>query len=552
MLLEVKIDEKQAGANVLLKNTELQIQAGEVVGFIGRNGVGKSTLARIITGEDADYIGSVRLRKGVVILTTEQEQHSVDADLSVVDYVLAGLRDYTRLTQIIDTYPDMMSDDMKLIEEYTNALERYDELGYYHVKDQVVESLKAYQLTTGQIAGKFGDLSGGQKRFAQLVQIEYSNADLLILDEPTNHMDYVAKASFTAWLKEVRSAVLVISHDRDVLACTDRVLELKDQKLQSYPGNYEAYLKQNTVSSASAMHQYEVDVKTLENRREALKQAELKKVRTKQSPNPFIPLVRRLQREIAELEERISKPTIWIDQESVQGLKRGQSEQYEKYKAKSINLRGARESVAGNAASLVRIDELSLGYVEPLFADMGFELRAGERVHIVGRNGAGKTTLVDAITATAKGGALESTVFAGVIECSSSLVLGRYEQEIDARYLTMTLAEAVADVYSRAGRAVNDEAIAKTLREYLFERHDGAIPVEQLSGGQKARIQLIALFAQRPNVLILDEPTNHLDLPSIEELENALKRYEGAILYISHDSFFAKNIGGEERFVGKK
>lgn len=550
MLLEVKIEEKQAGANILLRNSELQIQAGEVVGFIGRNGVGKSTLARIITGEDVDYIGTVRLRKGVVILNTEQEQHIVDTNISVVDYVLAGLRDYSQLTQIIDTYPDRMGDDMKLIEEYTNALERYDEFGYYHVRDQVIESLKAYQLSESQITGKFSELSGGQKRFAQLVQIEYSNADLLILDEPTNHMDYVAKANFTAWLKDVRSAVLVISHDRDVLANTDRILELKDQKLQSFTGNYDAYLKQNTINSASAMHQYEVDIKTLENRREALKQAELKKVRTKQSPNPFIPLVRRLQREIIDLEERISKPTIWIDQESVQGLKCGQSEQYEKYKAKSINLRGARETVAGNAASLVRIDQLSLGYAEPLFADMSFELRAGERVHIVGRNGAGKTTLVDAITATAEGGKLESMVFGGIIECSPSLVLGKYEQEIDSRYLAMTLAEAVADIYSRAGRAVNDETIARALREYLFERHDGSIPVEQLSGGQKARIQLIALFAQRPNVLILDEPTNHLDLPSIEELENALKRYQGAILYISHDSFFAKNISGQELFVG--
>ncbi len=522
-----------------------------MVGFIGRNGVGKSTLARIITGEDGDYIGSVRLRKGAVVLTTEQEQHKVEADISVVEYVLAGLRDYTQLTQIIESYPDKMSDDMQLIEEYTYALERYNELGYYHVKDRVIESLKAYQLSEAQIRGNFANLSGGQKRFAQLVQIEYSNADLLILDEPTNHMDYLAKAGFTAWLKEVRSAVLVISHDRDVLACVNRIIELKDQRLQSYPGNYEAYLKKNTISSASAMHQYEVDVKTLKNRYEALKQAELKKVRTKQSPNPFIPLVHRLQREIAELEERIAKPTIWIDQESVQTLKRNQTEQYEKYKAKSINLRDARDTVAANAASLVRVDELALGYTESLFADISFELRAGGRVHIIGRNGAGKTTLVDAITATVEGRKLGSTVFGGVIECSPSLVLGKYEQEIDVRYLTMTLAEAVADIYSHAGRAVNDEIIVKTLREYLFERHDGAVPVEQLSGGQKARIQLIALFAQRPNLLILDEPTNHLDLPSIEELENALKNYEGAIIYISHDSILAKNIGGEELFISK-
>jgi len=550
MLLEAKIDEKQAGAKVLLRNTELQIQAGEVIGFIGRNGVGKTSLARIISGVDSDYVGTVRLRKGVEILTTEQEQHDIDESMSVVEYVLHGLREYDHLTHIIETYPATMGDDMGLIEEYTNALERYDELGYYHVKDQVVEPLKAYQLSKEQILGSFSDLSGGQKRFAQLVQIEYSNADLLILDEPTNHMDYVAKESFTAWLREVRSAVLVISHDRDVLACADRMIELKDQKLQSFSGNYEAYLKQNTLVSASAMHQYEVNIKTLENRREALKQAELKKVRTKQSPNPFIPLVRRLEREIAELEERISKPTIWIDQESAQSLKRSQTQQYEKYKAKSINLRGAREVVAGNAADLIRIDELSLGYAKPLFSNLSFELRAGERVHIVGRNGAGKTTLVDAITATAEGGSLTSKVFAGSIDYSSSLVLGCYEQEIDGRYLTMTLAEAVADIYSQSGRPVNDEAITRALREYLFERQDGVILVDQLSGGQKARIQLIALFARRPNVLILDEPTNHLDLPSIEELENALRRYEGAIIYISHDSFFTKNIGGEEIFVG--
>ena len=550
MLLEVKIEDKQAGAKHLLKNTELQLQRGEVVGFIGRNGVGKTTLARIITGADKDFVGSVRLVGGTDILTTEQEQHGIESTTTTLDYVMQGLRDYADLTQIIETYPDEMGDDMAKIELYTNALERYDELGYYHVRDRIIEALKAYQLTDEQIQGSFARLSGGQKRFAQLVQVEFSNADLLILDEPTNHMDYIAKQNFTAWLKDVRSAVLVISHDRDVLACVDRIIELKDQRLVSFPGDYTAFLKQNMVASTSAMHQYEVDVKTLENRREALRQAEQKKLRSKQSPNPFIPLVRRIQREIAELEERMSKPTIWIDQESVATLKRGQGEQYAKYKAKSIRLKDAEGKQASQAAQLVTVEELSLGFDAHLFEGVEFAVRAGERVQLVGRNGAGKTTFVNALCAVAAGAPLECQIFSGLIDVSQSLRIGRYEQEIDARFLDQTLGEAISMIYAQAGRAVNDEAIARTLSEYLFERTDGQVPVQQLSGGQKARIQLIAMLAARPNLLILDEPTNHLDLPSIEELERALQNYSGAVLYISHDSFFAKALGGEVINIG--
>ncbi len=229
MLITANIEEKQAGAKELLKNIELKLSEGEIVGFVGRNGVGKTTLVKIIMGLDKDFIGTVDQQPNLIVLSTEQEQHDVSTDLATLNYVLDGLRDYRRLTNIIETYPDIMGEDMDKISEYSDALELYDELGYYHVKDRVIESLKAYQLTDEQINGSFQNLSGGQKRFAQLVQIEFSNADLLILDEPTNHMDYVAKGSFIEWLKGTRSAVFVISHDRDVLACVDRIIELKDK-----------------------------------------------------------------------------------------------------------------------------------------------------------------------------------------------------------------------------------------------------------------------------------------------------------------------------------
>lgn len=550
MLINAVIEEKQVGHKTLLRSTELKLQEGEVVGFVGRNGVGKTTLTKILTGADKDFLGSVDRKSELIILSTEQEQHASDETVSTLDYVLDGLRDYRSLTSMLEDYAETMGEDMDKITAYTEAVEKYDSMGYYYVKDRVIESLKAYQLTETQINGPISSLSGGQKRFAQLVQVEYSNADLLILDEPTNHMDYIAKASFVEWLKHTESAVLVISHDRDVLAAVDRIIELKDCRLTSFPGDYEAFLRQNTVSSTSAMHQYEVDVKTLANRQAALKSAIVKKNQSASSPNPFMPLVRRLEKEVAMLEERMEKPTIWIDQESAGELKRGQGDQYAKYKAKTINLRDAKHGSVGKASQLVSVDKLVLGYGKPLFSPISFSMRAGERWQVVGRNGAGKTTFVDAFCATAMHQPLEAEIFGGVIDPAPSLKVGRYEQEINPRFLTMQLGEAIADIYRDAGRPVNEEVIFQTLSEYLFERHDLNMPVMQLSGGQKARLQLIALFASRPNLLILDEPTNHLDLPSIEELENALKRYDGALLYISHDSFFAKALGGEIITIG--
>lgn len=544
MLITAHIEEKTAGPKLLIKNTELKLQENEKVGFIGRNGVGKTTLLRIIDGADPDFIGTIERRPNLVMITTDQEQ-AARPGVSVLDYVLDGLRDYRQLTQIIDEYPDTMGEDLEKISEYSDALERYSQYGYYHVVEQVRESLRAYQLSDAQIDNDFSKLSGGQKRFAQLVQVEYSNADLLILDEPTNHMDYVAKGVFVEWLKNTQSGVLVISHDRDVLSAVDRIVELKDRQLHSFPGAYQEYLKQNATSNVSAMYQYEVTLKTLENRREALKLAELKKLRSKQSPNPFVPLVRRLQKEIEELDSQLVKPTIWIDQTSSAQLKRGQAEQYQKYKAKNIRIKDKDLQVDGHAQQLIAVESLSLGYNMPLFSDVSFSVRAGERVQIVGRNGAGKTTFVEATCATASGLKLTSTIFGGLIDCSPQLVIGRYEQEIDSAYLDMTLGQAIAEIYRSSGQAVNHEVITQTLIEYLFERSDSEVPIRQLSGGQKARVQLIAMLAHRPNLLILDEPTNHLDLPSIEELETALKKYSGAVLYISHDSYFAQAVGGE-------
>jgi ATPase subunit of ABC transporter with duplicated ATPase domains len=177
---------------------------------------------------------------------------------------------------------------------------------------------------------------------------------------------------------------------------------------------------------------------------------------------------------------------------------------------------------------------------------VSFDLAVGERLQIKGRNGLGKSTLVKAILAVAAGQRIPSAVYSGDIGVGAKTVIGVYEQEIAESYLKLPLGPAIRRVYDEAGIPINDQKVRQILADYLFDpQNDGRLDIERLSGGQKARFQLIKMLCANPNLLVLDEPTNHLDLPSIEELERALTKYRGAILYISHDSYFAAAVGGD-------
>jgi ATP-binding cassette subfamily F protein 3 len=220
---------------------------------------------------------------------------------------------------------------------------------------------------------------------------------------------------------------------------------------------------------------------------------------------------------------------------------------YDKYKATNIKVRTRKKDSTTSDQILIKVDKLSLGYNDtPLFKDVSFMLRSGERLRLHGRNGAGKSTLVQAIMAKSTGANLNSQLLGGEITLEKGLQIGLYEQEINPNYLKMKLGEAIEHILRDKNLPISPQHVKQLLGDYLFNPAvDGDMPVERLSGGQKARLQIIAMLAGDPQILILDEPTNHLDLPSIEELENALMQYHGAVIYISHDSFLAKKLGGE-------
>ena len=607
MIADIHITEKSFGDKTLMRDVKFSVDDGEKVGVVGRNGVGKSTLFDILAGTDTDYTGEVIFRRGITVASTAQEHHGL-GDQTVLSYILVGLPEYAALKKIIDEYPETMGDNMRKIEEYTQALERFDQKGFYQIEEKIERELDNFQLS-GCGERPLGSLSGGQKRLVEIVKIMHSEAHLALIDEPTNHMDYVAKQQFIDWMSsQPRQAMLIITHDRDVLGRVDRIVELKDGRAISYRGNYDAYLKQNAQATAAGMNNFEQVEKRMTN----LKQKALDYQRLKEkSRNPgtiqkFKRLENEARAELAELSE-MDKPTFWIDKQSAGQLDYKSAERYGKFKARNIRL-SMKDAASRSQHVLVRVEDAAVGVGERiLFEGVNIDLREGEAVELRGRNGAGKTTLIRMLFASGdvarpsrkhlfpQAGApptdlasalgaplperqslqkksltsqLEYTqkkselsyapdksihspiLYSGNLFLDPQVRVGVYEQEIDERYLADPLEVAIEKLYLSRDLPISETKIRQLLADYLFTEADRMTPLARLSGGQKARFQIIAMLANDPQLLILDEPTNHLDLPSIEELETALAKYSGAILYVSHDNYFRQEIGGEVVQIG--
>ena len=550
MIADIHITEKSFGDKTLMKDVKFSVDDGEKVGVVGRNGVGKSTLFGILAGTDNDYTGEVVFRRGITIATTAQEHHGL-GEQTVMSYILSGLPEYSKLKKIIDEYPLTMGDNMRKIEEYTQALERFDQKGFYQVEEKIERELSNFQLD-GYGNRKISSLSGGQKRLVEIVKIMHSEAHLALIDEPTNHMDYVAKQQFIDWINsQPHQAMLIITHDRDVLGQVDRIVEIKDGQAVSYRGNYDAYLKQNAQATTTGMNNFEQIEKRIVN----LKQKVLDYQRLKEkSRNPgtiqkFKRLENESRAELAELSE-MEKPTFWIDKESASQLDYKSAERYGKFKSRNIRL-SMKDASSRSQHVLVRAENVAVGISERiLFEDVNIDLREGEAIEIRGRNGAGKTTLIRMILASGKSFDGSPILYSGDIFLDPQVRIGVYEQEIDEKYLADPLEKAIEKLYMSRDLSISDTKMRQLLADYLFTDADRMTPLARLSGGQKARFQIISMLANDPQLLVLDEPTNHLDLPSIEELETALAKYSGAILYVSHDNYFREKLGGKVVQIG--
>ena len=364
MIADITITEKSFGAKILMNNIRFSVDDGEKVGVIGRNGVGKSTLFGILGWHSTKIIPAVSPTSVARRSSRPSRNTTTSAILLYCSTYSPVLPEYKDLSHIIETYPLTMGDDMKLIDEYTNALQRFDDKGFYQIEEQIERELDNFQLD-GVAHRQFSTLSGGQKRLVEVVKVMHSDAHMALIDEPTNHMDYIAKQQFIDWLKSPSTkdiAMLVITHDRDVLAHVDRIIELKDGGSQSFKGNYDAYLKQNAHSTGTAMNEFELIEKRIVNlKAKVIDYQRLKeKSRNPQTIQKFKRLENTSRKELAELQDK-EKPTFWIDKESVENLNYKVAGQYQKFKAKNIRMSMKDES-SRSSHVLVSARDLSLGY----------------------------------------------------------------------------------------------------------------------------------------------------------------------------------------------
>ncbi len=554
MILSAEITEKSFGNKQLLQNIKFSIDEGEKVGLIGRNGIGKSTLFGILLGRDQDFSGEVIFRKGSVIASTQQEYSSV-GEQTVLDFILNDLPEYAHLSKLLRELPEKMGENMALIEKYTDALNRFQEKNFHFIEDKIKAELRDFSL--GDFENRqMKTLSGGQKRLVDTIKIIHSKADLALVDEPTNFMDSHAKNRFLNWMKNSNEAVLVITHDRDVLSKVDRIIEIRDGKTYIFKGNYDDYLRANMFSTTNQIQDFESIQRRIANLKDKVREYQRmkEKARDPSTIQRFKRLENKSREELASLEE-IKKPSFWIDQENVENLGFKAAKSYQKFKAKNVKI-GIKNQETRSVRSLVRAENLALGYgsledaleskngAKILFENVNFDLKVGGILEIFGRNGVGKTSLIKTIFGAENE---KAEIYDGKIFLDEAARVGIYSQEIGSEFFEMNLKDAIEKIYLDQNISITEEKIYRILHQYLFSTEDFETPIRELSGGQKARFQLIKMLSNEPQILILDEPTSHLDLPSIEELERALKNYSGAIIFVSHDDYFRKVMKSTEK-----
>ena len=496
------------GAQPVLTGASFEINSGQKLGLIGANGSGKTTILKVLTGREPVNGGSVYLDPGVRVGYVPQHfEH--DTDSTVMDWLLG---EYRPIADALHAQEERLArapaaDMEKALRAYQRARDAYDRIDGDSWPRRAQALLDAFGLG-GKEQQQVASLSGGEKNILSLAHALLSEPDLLLLDEPANHLDYLGVAWLEDFLAKFGGTVLIVSHNRYLL---DRVvggiLELEGGRVQAYSGGYSDYRGERLRRLIAQQRDYVVNQKRLAQLEALVKRFE-QIARSK--PDPAWGKRLRARRSQLEREKRqaVDKPVL---------------------STRAINADFATEATRSDIALQVRDYSKAFGDRQ-LFDGADLDISSGERVALVGPNGAGKTTLLRDIV---QQGAWDSRT----IRVGPSIRLGYAAQEQEVLRPERTILEEVG-----AGAAISSNEAFGLLRRFLFGWDDLDKKVADLSGGERNRLQLARLMAVRPSLLVLDEPTNHLDIPTREAVEEALDDYAGTILVVSHDRYFLDKV----------
>lgn len=498
MLLEGVNLSKSYGERLLFQNGCFKIESGDKIGLIGSNGAGKTTLFKIISGEESPDSGGIVRASGVSVGILRQhacegsKKTAYDEALSVFESLSALEEELSNLNSSLE-----QSADLAAIEKADVLRRKFEISGGLTYKSRTRAALLGLGFTEQELTLSVECLSGGQRSKIELAKLLLSAPDIMLLDEPTNHLDIDAIEWLDGFIKQSKSAAVIISHDRYFLDRTaTKILSIEHEKLYSYNGNYTRYLSLR------------------EEREEAIRREYNNTMREVHRIEGIIEQQKRWNRErnIKTAESKQKQ----IDR-LLADLKIPESEKQNMVLSFTADKMSAKE--------VLRAKNLTCSFENrTLYRDVSVNMQRGERVILLGRNGCGKTTLLKAI--------LNANQF-GV-----GVTVGYFDQHGDSLDRNKTVFEELRDRFPSLG----DTAIRSALALFMFKGEEIFRQIKTLSGGERARVALCSLMLRRDNFLLLDEPTNHLDLESREILENALSDYSGTILAVSHDRYFINRI----------
>ena len=504
MLFRLTEITKAYGAQEVLRAVTFQINPGEHVGLVGRNGAGKTTILRLITGAETPDNGEIERLRGFRYGALAQqvdfrgEQTVIDSALEVFEK-LSALE--TKMRELEHAMTENSGAELdRVMHEYSEAQQAYEHDGgfSYHARAEAV--LLGLGFTKDEFGRRAENLSGGEKNRLGLARLLLLEPDILLLDEPTNHLDVEAVEWLEEFLSNYKSAYLIISHDRFFLDHTvNRVLDLENGRVESYRGNYSAYLVEREERRERRQRAYEQQQEMIARTEDFIRR-NIAGQKTKQAKS---------RRNFLERMERL---------ENASG-------------AETTNFK--LKPAARTGDQVLVLDKLAIGFPsKTLASNLSLLLQRGERLGIIGGNGAGKTTLLRTIL-----GAQQP--LDGELRWGTGVNIGYYDQRLLTVDERNTVIEELRGV---ASSAVPDGELRGFLGRFLFTGDDVFKPVTALSGGEKGRLALAKLIYSRVNVLALDEPTNHLDIASCEALEDALNDFDGTIITVSHDRYFLDRV----------
>ncbi|MCL2354204.1 MAG: ATP-binding cassette domain-containing protein, partial [Defluviitaleaceae bacterium] len=497
MILSLKDIDLSFGITQILKNVSFTLGAKEKVGLVGVNGAGKTSLFKIITGENTPDKGQMTLKQGTTVGYLSQnvdldEGRTIFEELaSVFNHLETMQKDIRQLEASMANVEGQELE--KTMARYSRMVQEFEEAGGYGYQSRVRGVLAGLGFESEQ---KISQLSGGQKTRVSLGKLLLKQPDLLLLDEPTNHLDIATINWLEDYLvKEYEKCVFIISHDRYFLdKVVGKVIEVENQAATLYHGNYSYFIEEKAKNFEAALARYENQQKEIKKQQDS------------------IDLLKSFNRE-KSIKRAESKEKMLAKVERLQAPQKAPDDMRMTLKTRTKS---------GNDVLKIREGKKTFGDFT-LFEGVDMDIQKGEVVALIGENGIGKTTLFSLILDGADEVALGTNV-----------KIGYYDQKLAFDNMEKSIFEEISDAHP----SLKNQEIRSTLAAFLFTGDDVFKPLSALSGGEKGRVALAKLMLSDINFLLLDEPTNHLDFFSKRVLEQAIKAYEGTVLYISHDRYF--------------